>query len=135
MSGESSEQPKKRGRPSHSPTDSQKKNKSKTDRRTRQEIRVRAFCFQHLLRLHSIQSMSGESPKQPPKRGRPSCHLPTDNPKKSKRITDKKARQENRAIVVELTEAAPRLTQLLESVRSINGGDLQQTLRYIQVST
>ncbi|MBA0611374.1 hypothetical protein Godav_012068, partial [Gossypium davidsonii] len=76
--------------------------------------------------------MSGESPKQPPKRGRPSWHLPTDNPKKSKRITDQKARQENRAIVVELTEAAPRLTQLLESVRSINGGDLQQTLRYIQ---
>ncbi|KAG8486590.1 hypothetical protein CXB51_019923 [Gossypium anomalum] len=77
--------------------------------------------------------MSGESSEQPKKRGRPS-HSPTDNQKKNKRITDKKARQENRDIVVELTKAAPILKQLLEAFSSINGGDLLQTVRYMQVS-
>ncbi|KAH1106503.1 hypothetical protein J1N35_010271 [Gossypium stocksii] len=46
MSGESSEQPRRRGRPIHIPTDNQKKNKRITDRNARQENRVRAFFFQ-----------------------------------------------------------------------------------------
>ncbi|PPR96556.1 hypothetical protein GOBAR_AA24109 [Gossypium barbadense] len=49
MSEESSEQPKKRGRPSHSPTDNRKTNKRITDKKARQEIRVRAFCFQDIV--------------------------------------------------------------------------------------
>ncbi|TYH06873.1 hypothetical protein ES288_A08G187900v1 [Gossypium darwinii] len=74
--------------------------------------------------------MSGESSEQPKKRGRPS-HSPTDNRKTNKRITDKKARQEIRDIVVELTKAGPTLKQLLEAFRSINGDDLLQTVSYI----
>ncbi|XP_016704609.2 uncharacterized protein [Gossypium hirsutum] len=74
--------------------------------------------------------MSGESSEQSKKRGRPS-HSPTDNRKTNKRITDKKARQEIRDIVVELTKAGPTLKQLLEAFRSINGDDLLQTVSYI----
>ncbi|MFQ6627035.1 hypothetical protein Gotur_005652 [Gossypium turneri] len=77
--------------------------------------------------------MSGESSKQPKKRGRPN-HFPTDNQKTNKRITDQKARLENREIVVKLTEAAPILKQLLEAFSSINEGNLLQTVACIRVS-
>ncbi|XP_052874169.1 uncharacterized protein LOC108469368 isoform X2 [Gossypium arboreum] len=74
--------------------------------------------------------MSGESSEQPRKRGRP-IHLPAGNQKTNKRITDRKAGQENRDIVVGLTEAAPILKELLEAFSSINEGDLLQTIRNI----
>ncbi|XP_016697881.1 uncharacterized protein [Gossypium hirsutum] len=75
--------------------------------------------------------MSEESSKQLKKRGQPN-HFPTGNQKTNKRITDQKARLENREIVVKLTEAAPIVKQLLEAFSSINEGNLLQTVTYIR---
>ncbi|PPR82003.1 hypothetical protein GOBAR_AA38711 [Gossypium barbadense] len=83
--------------------------------------------------------MSEESSKQLKKRGQPN-HFPTGNQKTNKRITDQKARLENRVrafcfqeIVVKLTEAAPIVKQLLEAFSSINEGNLLQTVTYIRL--
>ncbi|KAG4127546.1 hypothetical protein ERO13_D10G221801v2 [Gossypium hirsutum] len=77
--------------------------------------------------------MSEESSKKLKKRGQPN-HFPIDNQKTNKRITDQKARLENREIVVKLTEATPIVKQHLEAFSSINEGNLLQTVTYIRVS-
>ncbi|KAK8546525.1 hypothetical protein V6N13_067738 [Hibiscus sabdariffa] len=78
--------------------------------------------------LQHLSMATGDDCGRSGRRGRPRHDESPDNQREKKRVIDKQARLENRDVLVELTEAAPQIKQMLEAFNSVNIGELKEAM-------